>query len=442
MTDDKPPEIVPRKRPPKREQEVPLRFLEGDEDYTMKDFYEQFRNSLPKTVVATQGSLGDIDLDTFCSGQVMYIHTTTQQTRVVARDNMGRTFSIPKDYSMKFQVVKSRGKVGPGQSLKEILDENELPVQVKFAVPKDCTFHIGSDQKKVQNMSNWALVEEYEETYMIANCINTRTIDKKPVPVPVYLQDLLVALATGLEGKTEEEWKQYELFLAEEMKSVKVDVNVGNKDIALYSDESLGLSDNVYDYIEPKEFLTFKRLPATDGEAYGVVDDDDDDDDNIYTPINEDDVYVPRPPIPKREPKTAPVKSKSQSESPDKDQKKEQLSPTGSETAHGYVNDIPRKEVAPFGLLKGLLKGKQDGARSSVKAEPGNVAVKDLSIAELGKKMKELKLEKHITAFKKQQIDGTIALELTKEILQRDFAFSAVEAIKMMGFIQSGHIPK
>lgn len=44
------------------------------------------------------------------SGQVMHIHTHTQQTRVVARDNLGRTFSIPKDYSMKFQLVKSRGK--------------------------------------------------------------------------------------------------------------------------------------------------------------------------------------------------------------------------------------------------------------------------------------------------------------------------------------------
>ncbi|XP_046564230.1 uncharacterized protein LOC124273062 [Haliotis rubra] len=438
MTDDKPPEIVPRKRPPKREQEVPLRFIEGDDDYTMKEFYEQFRNSLPKTVVATQGSLGDIDLETFCSGQVMYIHTTTQQTRVVARDNLGRTFSIPRDYSMKFQVVKSRGKVGPAQSLKELLDENELPLQVKFAVPKDYTFHIGCDQQKVQNISNWALVEEYEESYMIANCINTRTIDKKSVLVPVYLKDLLIAFATGLEGKTEEEWKEYELFLAEEMKSVQVDLNVGNKDIAFYSDESLGLSDNVYDYIEPKEFLTFKRLSATDDDGYGVVDDDD----NIYTPINEDDVYIPRPPIPKREPKTAPMKSKSKSESPEKDQKNEPSSPTGSETAHGYVNDIPRKEVAPFRLFKGLLKGKQDGAKSSVKGNPGNVAVKDLSIAELGKKMKELKLEKHIAAFKKQLIDGTIALELTKEILQNDFGFSAVDAIKMMGYIQSGHIPK
>ncbi|XP_071113834.1 uncharacterized protein [Haliotis cracherodii] len=441
MTDDKPPEIVPRKRPPKKEQEVPLRFSEGDDDYTMKEFYDLYSNCLPKTVVVTQGSYGDIDLDTFCSGQVMHIHTHTQQTRVVARDNLGRTFSIPKDYSMKFQLVKSRGKVGPAQSLKEILEENTLPMQVKFAVPEDYTFHIGCDQQKVRDISNWALVQEYDESYMLANCINTKTIDKKTVLVPVYLQDLLIAMATGLEGKTEEEWKQYELFLAEEMKSVKVDLNVGNKDIAFYSDETLGLSDNVYDYIEPKDFLTFKLVSGTDDDGYGVVVDDE----NIYTPIDEDEVYVSRPPIPKREPKTAPtVKAKTKSVSPAKDQEKEPLSPTGSEAAHGYVNDIPRKEVAPFSFFKGFKKDKNAEvvSKSGGKGDPVVVAVKDLSIGDLIKKMKELKLEKHVNAFKKQQIDGTIASQLTKDILQSDFGFSAVEAIKFREYVRSGHIPK
>lgn len=68
----------------------------------------------------------------------------------------------------------------------------------------------------------------YHLTVLLCVCV-AETIDKKTVLVPVYLQDLLIAMATGLEGKTEEEWKQYQLFLAEEMKSVKVDLNVGNK---------------------------------------------------------------------------------------------------------------------------------------------------------------------------------------------------------------------
>ncbi len=59
------------------------------------------------------------------------------------------------------------------QSLSEILDENKLPLQVKFAVPDDVTFYIGPDQQRARDLSNLALATSYEEIYLLAQCINT-----------------------------------------------------------------------------------------------------------------------------------------------------------------------------------------------------------------------------------------------------------------------------
>ena len=68
--------------------------------------------------------------------------------------------------------------------------------------------------------------------------------------------------------------------------------------------------------------------------------------------------------------------------------------------------------------------------------------VTKLSIKDLGKIMKQLHLDKHVKKFSKDGIDGVIVSQLTTDDLKSDFHFTNVEALKLMTYVKTGHIPK
>ena len=80
----------------------------------------------------------------------------------------------------------------------------------------------------------------------------------------------------------------------------------------------------------------------------------------------------------------------------------------------------------------------------SSKKEEVPVAAKPtetLTICELGEKLKALKLDKHVKSFSSEGIDGSLLVEFSEDILKENFKFSTVEAIKLMKFVRTGHIP-
>ena len=72
---------------------------------------------------------------------------------------------------------------------------------------------------------------------------------------------------------------------------------------------------------------------------------------------------------------------------------------------------------------------------------PGN-DVGDLTVAELGERLKLLKMNKYVKKFEKEGIDGSILVEMDETILKKEFGFKEFEAIKLRKFVQSGHIPR
>ena len=57
----------------------------------------------------------------------------------------------------------------------------------------------------------------------------TGDLDEKTILVPVYLKDATLSMVTGVEGLTEEEYQVYLAGLKDHMKTIKVDVKIGNK---------------------------------------------------------------------------------------------------------------------------------------------------------------------------------------------------------------------
>ena len=68
--------------------------------------------------------------------------------------------------------------------------------------------------------------------------------------------------------------------------------------------------------------------------------------------------------------------------------------------------------------------------------------VEALKIRELGEWLRELKLEKYVSMFAEQGIDGVLLKELSRQDFKNDFGMSAIEAIKLSKFAQTGHVPQ
>lgn len=64
-----------------------------------------------------------------------------------------------------------------------------------------------------------------------------------------------------------------------------------------------------------------------------------------------------------------------------------------------------------------------------------------MTIADVGALLQKLKLEQYVSVFEKQWIDGAILSELTADILHSDCGMKKVEAVRLMTYVEKGHIP-
>ncbi|XP_041361066.1 uncharacterized protein LOC121377223 [Gigantopelta aegis] len=415
-----------------------LTFTQRGECYTLRDFFEDHQRNLPKLIMVTQGYYGGVDIETFCAGQIIRVHTYTKQKRIIAKDANNRDISIPIDYPLKFKLIETSQKAtfhglklksGKGSkelALKEIMSEAQLPLQVELALPPGYTFDVGSRQERSSSFGVITLTGEYDETYLLANSIHSGYLDPNIALIPLYLKDVLVSTVDGIEKKTPDQFSRFVEGLDFAAKNFTYDLNVGNQDIAIYSPLSVK-SNNEYDYIAPVElFKVSKKHKPREDHVYhdlgdsstGLVSDVKGVISELKTTLSRPKrpapVPAPKPTVPKRDPVL---------------RRNSETSATIDEN-HKYVNDIGRAVVQPFEVHKKTEE-------VSVEEKP----IEKLTIQELGQKLKALKLDKYVKAFSNEGIDGSLLVEFNEDILKDNFKLSAIESIKLMKFARTGHIP-
>lgn len=67
--------------------------------------------------------------------------------------------------------------------------------------------------------------------------------------------------------------------------------------------------------------------------------------------------------------------------------------------------------------------------------------IQDLTISEVGEMLKQLKLGEYVEQFKDQHVSGEILSELKTEDLVSEFAMRKLEAIRLVKYLDTGHIP-
>ncbi|XP_041346757.1 uncharacterized protein LOC121366336 [Gigantopelta aegis] len=124
------------------------------------------------------------------------------------------------------------------------------------------------------------------------------------------------------------------------------------------------------------------------------------------------------PPLPERDPVQQPERA-----SPEE---------ASNKSVNAYVNAIERAVVAPY-----VASTSSEGVMGTEEKK-----VHELTITELGVNLKRLRLDRHVDAFSKEGIDGYLLCKLTNNVLAKDFNFTELETIKVMAFIETGHIPQ
>ncbi|XP_071113846.1 uncharacterized protein [Haliotis cracherodii] len=458
-------------------------FSDNGENYTLREFFEEHENNLPKLILVTQGQCGLTDIETVPAYQVIRCHTFSRQRRVMAKAKRQINVSIPVDSQHLFRVNSDR-KPGATQSLRDILRDNALPVNVEFAVDGDDLIALNGEKTDVTDFGSLQLTDVYEVVYLIGHGVDETELDDTPFVVPLYLNDVLLSTINGIKGKSTGYFMNLMTFFNSRMETMALDT-VAPEDISIYSNESVKAPETSFETVEPYDYVKLKmrKVKAYAGSSIGGNNPQNQDNEEIYEDVSlpgEDKeqhasaeaAYYSVIPT-ERSPKTGLLK---QAKGHFKKLRKNII----TKRASIHVDTVSSDKKGPnWSWRWPLARGTQDNLytrmqqkrkswsiRSPIHAQsqgkgqsgsdsddcaaphtfvgstdPTSFPTRDLSIEELALKMQDLHLGKYVPLFKENQIDGHIAVELTDDMLRKEFQFSAIEVFRFQHFLRTGHIP-
>ncbi|KAJ8321762.1 hypothetical protein KUTeg_000233 [Tegillarca granosa] len=241
-------------------------FVTDCHEYTVKQFYECYRDSLPQLAVVTQGYLGEIGIETFGRGQALRIFAYYRQKRVMASvyHEVGRTtldktlLSIPLDGDTKFHLTNPGKQDMTEYTLSQLLESGEnkhtLPIDIQFADEVQAK-SVGMAFREIDKTLHIRIFEQFDEIFLLGNPLWRGCVYSKVIEIPVYLPKMTMAVATGIKGYDAETWRRYKSEMRDSIeKNTQVDVRYGRKDIAVYSTDVLH-TYNSYTFLPPLSYI-------------------------------------------------------------------------------------------------------------------------------------------------------------------------------------------
>ncbi|XP_033726685.1 uncharacterized protein LOC117316255 [Pecten maximus] len=236
------------------------------------EFFELYKDRFPLLAYIVGGNYGETVYDDFCSDQIYRVQTYSNQRRIVAKaakvyDRFIDIYlSLPIDTKHQFCVLKGhRGKAEAPKTLKDIVESNPFPIQVKFA-PDEREIYVGNSREDVSSYATILLTREYTENFILGNCIMNGQVCKT-VTVAAISALISVAPVSGINGKSAEFFRRFLSDLQASLADVKYDRTVGNTSITKITPEGTG---------------TGNILPKLDPPLLPVDGDSEDSDDDLY----------------------------------------------------------------------------------------------------------------------------------------------------------------
>ncbi|KAL3889402.1 hypothetical protein ACJMK2_001746 [Sinanodonta woodiana] len=440
---------------------------------TLKELYKKHDKDFPLLIIIMEGYCGETHQETFETFQVLRIHCSTNQRRVVAKTAKDvssfnyKFYSIPVDYRIMFKVVKGITSRGNMQTMAEILDENKLPVLVKLGCEGIREIKVGCSKYQAMTFGNLLITKEYIEHFYLCNCISSDLNMFTTSVLCALSENMSCCVITGFRNRPRSEFQAYLESLNKQLveNNVTFDKNQGFPEFA--------------------EFTIAERSMETG--AGGAM--------SIYAPLVTLREVLPEyeeqpPPVPQRHvsKKTSEVGQDDlyeildpNSQTPPPVYRSTRPQITSQMTAHAltienntrpqYINTAIAQAVVrplhfadytnrplppppeksqglnPFEpvIINEPVASELPKATTQTNAE--NITehefhVRDMKINDVASALESLKLEKYKPLFESALVDGMILSQLKENDFQKDFGFTRIEAIRLTTFVRTGHIPK
>ncbi|KAK6476893.1 hypothetical protein HHUSO_G23401 [Huso huso] len=222
-------------------------------EYSLKGFVNKFQDSFPKIIKVTVGFLGRQESDSISSSTLLRVHSLYSQERAVVESKSGKVLSLPtKLTSMTFFIISQSGAREGPFTLLEILEAFTLPVKIQPTTA--LTFRESSNPSSPgQNLDSLTFTQSYQESFLLGHCLNSKgtLLERVPVVLPMYMKEVRLVLAEGLEGENEEQWEAICSAYNERIRELGHMDHFIFQGITLLENKELIAPQNLYADIEP-----------------------------------------------------------------------------------------------------------------------------------------------------------------------------------------------
>ncbi|CAG2242270.1 unnamed protein product [Mytilus edulis] len=401
--------------------------------YSITDFIERYQMRLPKMAVVTQGFFGGTKNDSFSTGQKLRIHCVQTIPRLKAQ--------IVDDHEGRFQNIKTISlPVSKTKSLKEITKKGEFPCKITFTE----TYHLnqrGDTSLRIDPTVSMVLEGQTDLRYLLGNPVTGVELLNYPVILPEYIRELKLAAVIGIKGFDYKQWQQLQTYMSDVVKRyVRFEqdtflgglIAVSDSDTSTYTNhtnEYLQCIPSEEDKQQGSSMRSYNSLKqhATSENMYDVIPD------NRHADLS--------------------TLSREWKQRLNITVKKEpvQIQYSGHRAlAATMPNESVLYQKAPEVSLRQVVAkniAPPLPRRDKKRYNPGDTFetrlpdIGTMTIADIGRLLHRLNLDSYIQIFADSLVDGVILKEFNEKIL-KDFGFSRLEIIRLMKFIQCGHVPK
>ncbi|KAL3891631.1 hypothetical protein ACJMK2_003883 [Sinanodonta woodiana] len=242
-----------------------------EKDYSLREFYELYKDKLPTIIRVTEGHCGENLAETFDYGQVIRIHKECRQERVIAvqYNDQGTeecTYSFPVNSSMHFHLEEIYKNEKKTLTLEEVLNRRQLPVDVeltrKHLNQSECSISVKDPFITLR------LRKRFDELCLLGNFIFDGDIDLQIVRIPLHLYAIRLSEVTGLRDKSKTDWKAFQTRLDRKANQLNFDAVAENPEIAKYKPKiSSKLTSNemedagsVYENLQLQTYINVNEL--------------------------------------------------------------------------------------------------------------------------------------------------------------------------------------
>ncbi|XP_063417956.1 uncharacterized protein LOC134700499 isoform X1 [Mytilus trossulus] len=420
-------------------------------EYSVKDFISKYHTKFPLLAVVTQGYHGNSDLDTFATGQVIRIHSVKAVPRVIgiiANDDCTRTtkaLSLPLSANRDIWIKTSKGR---RKSLAKITRKGLLPYE--GFISNDDPLGKYNDASCFHQKSIQLLLErQVELRFLLGNPVSGVELLNRILVLPEYLQDLRLSVVIGIEGLNTEQWNKLQTYMVEVVQTyINFDnFNFSEGIIALpdTDDETHTLHTYEYIYCNPlnsqgttkkEEYDSLQPKPLNNSQEH------------IYHTIPDNNCeYLSFQSLEWKQMLNMGDEKDATGSSL---QNAENLPDSDSSTTKNVPPPLPRKpirhkvEICPdAGFDKKCHASNTTHLESEETAQAADQSnqITEMSIKDIGKILERLNLHEYVDSFAGALVDGMILKEFNKTTLE-EFGFKSIQSIRLLKFIQCGHIPK